>query len=127
MLSYSLELFSESLDIAKNFLCYVINYHHIFKVNIWIYKNFYTLLVLIPYILIFFWSKKGFIISDDTFLNLALHISSIDISLNIMSLSKERICDNVTYMLCMLIGMLSCGCFKSMIKWSNDQMFVLEI
>ncbi len=36
-----------------------------------------------------------------------------------MSPSKERNCDNVTYMLCMLIGKLSGGCFKSMIKWSN--------
>jgi len=50
---------------------------------------------------------------------LALHMSSIDISLKFTSLSKEHNCDNVTYMLCMLIGRLSNGCFKSMIKWSN--------
>jgi hypothetical protein len=76
-------------------------------------------LVLIPFVLIFFWSEKGFVISNDPFLNLALHMSSIDISFNITSPSKERTHDNVTYMLCMLIGTLSGGCFKSMIKWSN--------
>jgi hypothetical protein len=36
-----------------------------------------------------------------------------------MSRSKERNCDNVTYMLCMLIGTLLGGCFKSTINWSN--------
>jgi hypothetical protein len=50
---------------------------------------------------------------------LALHMYSINISLNITSPSKECNRDNVTYMLCMVIGTLSGGCFKSMIKWSN--------
>jgi hypothetical protein len=36
-----------------------------------------------------------------------------------MSMSKECNRDNVTYMLCMLIGTLSSGCFKFMIKRSN--------
>jgi hypothetical protein len=36
-----------------------------------------------------------------------------------MSPSKEHNCDNITYMLCMSIGTLFGGCFKSMIKWSN--------
>jgi hypothetical protein len=65
-----------------------------------------SLLVLIPFVLIFFWFEKGFVIFDEFFLNLALHISFIDISLNIMSPSKEHNHDNVTYMLCMLIGTL---------------------
>jgi len=50
------------------------------------------------------------------FFYLALHMSLIDISFNITSPSKEHNRDNVTYMLCMLIGTLSSGCFKSMIK-----------
>ncbi len=57
-------------------------------------------------------------------MNLALHIYSIIISINITNLSKEHNRDNVTYMLCMLIGTLLGGCFTSMIKC---QMFVLEI
>jgi hypothetical protein len=36
-----------------------------------------------------------------------------------MNPSKKHNHDNVTYMLCMLIGTLLDGCFKSMIKWSN--------
>jgi hypothetical protein len=49
-------------------------------------------------------------------LNLALYMFSIDISFNITNPSKERNHDNVTYTLCMLIGTLLGGCFKSMIK-----------
>jgi hypothetical protein len=36
-----------------------------------------------------------------------------------MNPSKERNHDNFTYVLCMLISMISGGCFKSMIKWSK--------
>jgi hypothetical protein len=45
-----------------------------------------------------------------------------------MSPFKEQNHDNVTYMLCMLIGMLLSGCFKSIIKWSNvwDVTFVKQ-
>jgi hypothetical protein len=46
-------------------------------------------------------------------------MSFINISFNIMSPSKERNCDNVTYMVCMLIGTLWLGCFNFMIMWSN--------
>jgi hypothetical protein len=74
------------------------------------------LLVLIPFVLIFFWFEKDFVIFDDLFLNLALCISFINISLDSMSPFKEQNHDNVTYMLCMLIGMLLSGCFKSIIK-----------
>ncbi len=78
-----------------------------------------SLLVLIPFVLNFFWFGRGFVIFDDFFLNLALHMSLIDISFNITSPSEKRNCDNVTYMLCVLISTLLGGCFKFMIKWSN--------
>jgi hypothetical protein len=61
------------------------------------------------------------------FLNLALHMSLIDISLNIMNPSKECYCDNVTYMLCILIGTLLGGCFKPMIKCRSLKFKVYEI
>ncbi len=43
-----------------------------------------------------------------------------------MSPSNEHKHDNLTYMLCMLIGTLSSGCFKSMIKWSNVYLWDLK-
>ncbi len=49
-----------------------------------------------------------------------------DISFNIMSPSRERKLDNVTYMLCMLIDTQLGGCLTSMIKWSNAYLSLLK-
>jgi hypothetical protein len=53
-------------------------------------------------------------------------MASVDIFLNITNPSKERNHDNVTYMLCMLIGMLSGGYFNSMIKCLSLRFKVYE-
>ncbi len=49
-----------------------------------------------------------------------------DTSLNIMSPPREHKLDNVTYMLCMLIGTPLGGCLTPMIKWSNAYFSLLK-
>jgi len=43
-----------------------------------------------------------------------------------MSPSNECKVDNVTYILCMLSGTPSCGCFKFIIKWWNVYPWTLK-
>jgi len=95
MLSYSLESFFESLDIVmkdNSLLCNKLSSHFLGSIFESIGISI-SLLVLISFLLVFFWSKRGFVIFDDLFLNLALHMSLIDISFNIMNPSKEHNCD----------------------------------
>jgi hypothetical protein len=73
-----------------------------------------------------FLGEIGFVISNYPFLNLVLHMSLIDISFNIMSLSNEHKHDNLTNMLCMLIGTFLGDCFKLMVKWSNVYFWTLK-
>jgi hypothetical protein len=81
----------------------------------------------ISFLFIVFW-ERGFVISNNPFTNLALHVclhmSCIDISLNIMSPSREHKNDNVTYTLCVLTGTSSS--VKSMIKCSNVYSWILN-
>jgi len=69
MLSYLLELFYESFDIVNFFLLlyHVINYYHIFKVNIWIHRNFNIFVGFVISCIEFFLVEKGFVRSLITF------------------------------------------------------------
>ncbi len=129
MLAHSPESFFDSFDIVKkenSLLCNKLTSHFLRSIFESIGISI-SLLVLIPFVLVFFWFERGFVIFDDFFfLSLALHMSLIDISLNITNPSKEWNCDNVTYMLCILIGTLLDVCFKSIIKCLSFKFKVYE-
>jgi hypothetical protein len=73
-----------------------------------------------------FLGEISFVICNYPFLNLVLHMSLIDISFNITNPSNEHKHDNLTDMLCMLIGTLLGDYFKLMVNWSNVYFLVLK-
>jgi len=133
MVSYSLRSFSKSLDISI-FLLVLIwwNFHWLLSSQligslsksldvlvfmlvlmwrslVWVLSNLYHFICIFGGI--------GFVIFDSLFKKkLALHMYWIDTSSNIIKTSRGCKHDNVTYMLCMLIGIPLDDCFKFVIK-----------